>query len=728
MRILAVNGAIPVMASGPWSLLFRTAVVLLLASGGQRAVAQGAIAGAATSQPYTNQYQGAYVTRSQNEVFRIRHIEGDGQGGVPAFTNFGATKFTWTSGGLLMFDGGARITNDSDAGFTVGLHHRTIAGGFILGAGAFYDFQHEFQQGSLAFELFSENWSFRTNGYLVLGDDVETESEFEATGATNIFFQGNNILADNLLLEEEHQVALSGADIEVARQIGWHASEIYVGGYFLDGELGQNTVGAKGGVRGFLAPDLTANVNVCHDDLFDTSVYGGITWYIGVRMFNRPNMSRRLMAPVERNEQVAVVDVQNVTTVPGPLVLTIDDDEIEVIHVAAGAAGANEGTFEDPFNALPATQDSDIVYVHADGVFVGQSYTVAEDQRFLGEGAGNLHLVDTDQLGEIVLPDGNGGANRPVIQAAPGSAIVLGGSDSEVSNFEIQTAGLHGIFGDGIDGFDINRNVVTGSAGRGIFLNNVQGEADETNVPTGEITDNVVTNSMEQNIQVVLAGDFEGEISGNTANSSVNSNGIDISGPFIFRGEVENNTTNGNFLNGIALDLAEFDGEISGNTANGNGANGLLLVFGVFDGDVEGNTTNGNTERGIEFNIVGNFFSEGEIAGNTANGNGTEGIHLLFAGTGTSAIEVLNNNLSGNNGGVDREFFAENEDVFGNAPVVYIELDGNTSTNALGAGPPFNYEFDNNDAFADGEMTLDLGTNIGTVEVDGDVEFGEFPF
>jgi hypothetical protein len=728
MPEIAANGSISVVASAAWRVLLSTAACSFAFAASQWATAQSAATSAAAGQPYTNQVQGAYVTRSQNEVFRLRHIDGDGPGGVPAYTNFGATKFAWTSGGLLMIDGGARITNDSDAGFTVGLHHRMIAGGLIVGTGAFYDFQHEFQQGSLAFELFSENWSFRTNGYLVLGDDIETESEFETTQATNIFFQGNNILADNLLLEEEHQVALSGADIELARQTGWHASELFVGGYVLDGKLGQNTVGAKGGVRGFLAPDLTANVNVCHDDLFDTSVYGGITWYIGARVFNRPNMSRRLMAPVERNEQVAVANVETVTPVLGPIILTLDDDEIEVVHVAAGAAGANDGTFEDPFNALPATQDSDIVYVHAGGLFVGQSYTVAEDQRFLGEGAGNLHLVDTDQLGEIILPDGNGGAIRPVIQASPGSAIVLGGSDSEVSNFEIQTAGLHGIFGDGIDGFDVNRNVITGSAGRGIFFNNVQGEADETAIPSGEISDNVVTNSAQQNIQVVLASDFEGEIEGNTANTSATSNGIDISGPFIFRGEIEDNTANGNFLNGIALDLAEFDGEISGNTANGNGANGLLLVFGIFDGDVEGNTTNGNADRGIEFNIVGDYFSEGEIAGNTANGNGTEGIHLLFAGTGTAGIRVLGNNLSGNNGGVDREFFAENEDVFGNSPKTFIELDGNTSTNALGAGPPFNYEFDNNDAFADGEMTLDLGTNIGTVEIDDDVEFGEFPF
>ena len=80
------------------------------------------------------------------------------------------------------------------------------------------------------------------------------------------------------------------------------------------------------------------------------------------------------------------------------------------------------------------------------------------------------------------------------------------------------------------------------------------------------------------------------------------------------------------------------------------------------------------------------------------------------------------------NGGADREFLAENEDVYGNRPVVYIKLDGNTSTNALGAGPPFNYEFENTDNFADGRMFLDQGTNVGTVENDNGVQPGKFPF
>lgn len=680
------------------------------------------------NQPYYNDYRGQYFTSDLGQVFRVTHIAGDGQGDVPAFTHLGFTKFGWLDDGVVMFDVAARVTDDAEGGYTLGIHRRVISGDTIVGGGAYYDWQQDFQQASLAFEVFTENWTFRSNGYFVLGDKFEREADYETTAQTNIFFQGNNILADNLLLEEHYRVALSGVDMELARNIG-RASEAFVGGYFLDGDLGQSTVGAKGGARGFITPDIQLTLTVGHDDIFGTNIYGGISWFVGARGgLSRPNMTRRLIVPVERNEQVAVAKVERERFVAGPIVLTHDDDPIEVVHVEAGAAGANDGTFEDPFDALPPTQDADIVYVHANGVFMNQSYTLAEDQRLLGEGAGNLHTVKTDQLDNIILPAGNGGGNRPIIQNSPGNTVVIGGGDSEVSNMEIQNAGANGIFADGVDGFDVNRNVVTGSAGHGIFLNNVQGESGETEPVTGEVTDNVVTNSTLQNIEIVLASDFEGEVKGNTANSSVTSNGIDIRGPFIFRGEINDNTANNNAANGIAVDVAEFHGDVSENTANTNGANGLFLTFGFFRGDIEGNTTNGNADRGIDFNILGNFFTRAEIVGNTANNNGTEGIHLLFAGTGTSAISVLNNNLAGNNGGIDREFFAENEDVYGNRPVVYIKLEGNTSTNALGAGPPFNYEFDNTDIFADGRMNLEAENNVGTVEDDPDVGDEPFPF
>jgi hypothetical protein len=683
---------------------------------------------AADALPFSSQYQGEYFTTDLKEVFRLKHIAGEGQAGVDAFTSFGFTKFVWTDDGVLMFDIGGRVTNDAEPGVTGGIHRRVFVGDTLVGTGLFYDWQ-EFNQGSLALEAFHGPWAVRANGYAIFGDDVESDTEFATTAQTNISFQGNFIVAENLQLIEEYDVAMSGADIELARNLGLPMLEAFIGGYFYYGDLGDDVFGGKGGLRGFFTPDLAGTIAVAGDDVFGANLYGGLTWFVGAKGgLSRPNMARRLLMPVERNEQIVVNEVERSSLAGGQIVLTQDDDQIEVVHVQEGAAGLADGTFENPFDTLPDTQEADIMYVHADGVFVGQSYTLAEDQRLLGEGDGAVHLVETDQLGDIVLPDGSGGANRPVIQASIGNAITIVAQDSEVSNFAIDAPTGHGIFGNGITDFDINRNVITGAGGRGIFLNNVSGAVDGELSAEGEIRDNVVTGSNAQNIQMVLASDFQGDITGNTANSSTTSRGIDVSGTFVFTGDVTSNTADDNFTDGIAITVDEFIGDFESNIANNNQADGIILAFDTFDGDVSSNITNGNGDNGIELAIGGDSFSDVEIAGNTLDGNAAEGMHLVFSGTGTADVDVLDNNFSNNNGGIGREFFAENEDGPGNAPTTYIGLDGNTSTNALGAGPPFNYEFDNNDVFADGRMFLDLGTNVGTVENDPDVEPGDAPF
>jgi hypothetical protein len=730
MRHFRTHSSTTSIASLLWRVLCCTAAclgIVLFAAAAQVSAPVPVAEPAADPLPFTNQYQGEYFTTDLTEVFRLRHIEGEGQGGVDAYTNFGFTKFAWMDNGVLMFDVTGRFTNEADPGVTGGIHRRTIVGDLIIGTGIFYDWQ-EFSQGSVAIEIFSPNWALRSNGYAVIGNDVDRDVEYETTGTTNIFFEGNNIVADGLSLHEEYDVAMSGADVELARQLGVRATEVFIGGYFYGGEMGEEAVGGKGGVRGFIVPDVAASLSVSSDDVFGTNVFGGLTWFVGARGgLSRPNIAQRMLIPVERNEQVVVSEVEQVTPVAGSVVLTEGDDPIVVVHVQSGAAGLNDGTFENPFNALPATQEADIVYLHGGSAFAGQSYVMAIDQRLLGEGNGNLHFVDTSELGDILLPAGSGGANRPIIQAAPGNAVTLAAEGSEVSNLSILNAVGTGIIGTGVNEFDINRNEIIGSGARGIFLNNITGTADTLGIASGDVDDNVVTDSAQQNIQIVLASDYEGDVTGNTANTSNNAEGIRINGSFRMLGDVSNNTANGNASEGIDISLDEFVGEVSGNTANNNQTSGLLLTLDIFDGDITGNTTNANLQNGIALSLNGDFFSDADITGNAANNNTAEGIRLLFSGTGTSLVEVLNNNLSGNNGGIGREFVASNEDVAGNAPVTFIELDGNTSTNALGAGPPFNYEFENEDLFSDGEMTVDLGTNTGTVGIGEGVELGDSP-
>jgi hypothetical protein len=168
-------------------------------------------------------------------------------------------------------------------------------------------------------------------------------------------------------------------------------------------------------------------------------------------------------------------------------------------------------------------------------------------------------------------------------------------------------------------------------------------------------------------------------------------------------------------------------GEVEDNTAINNGADGILLAFEFGEADVAGNTADGNADNGIDLSVTGDYFSDIDISDNTSNNNGAEAVSLTFGGTGTSVVELFNNTFSGNNGGVDREFIAQVDDVFEYSPTVYIELEGNISTNALGAGPPFNYEFENSDLFSDGRMIVDVNANTGTVELGEGVEAGNLP-
>jgi hypothetical protein len=700
-----------------------------------------ATAAAATDTPATNTYQGEYYTSDLNEVFRLRHIEGRGQGDVPAFTNIGFTKFVWNNHGLLMLDLGARVTNEAEGGFTGGAHFREIIGNHIVGTGVFYDLQ-EFSQLSVAFEVFSRNWTFRANGYGIVGDDVEADIDLTTTPGSTFSFAGNNLVGNGLEEDAFYEVAMNGVDFELGRNL-WRSTEAFAGGYYLEGDIGGDTVGGKGGVRGFLMPDLAASITVSHDDFFDTNVYGGFTWFFGANGgLSRPAVDRKLTIPVERNEQIAVHHVHQRRPISGTLVLESGDDPIVIVHVDSSAAGPGDGTFEDPFNTMPATQDADIVYVHSGSSF-SSSYVMAASQRLLGEGDNNLHLVEIDDLGEIVLPESTLGGHalpRPVFTGITGDAITLADDDNEVSNFRIQNTVGNGIAGDGITDFDINRNIITGTTGdaadpmllatgRGIFLRNVFSELDEDGelANVGEVEANQVTGSEAANIEIVLGSDFLGEVNDNTATGSATAEGIFIHGPFAYLGEVSGNTAGGNFTDGIGIEVDEFLGEVANNTTNANMHAGLALSFGIFNGEITGNTANSQViDVGIDLSITGDGRSVFEVSDNTTNNNAAEGILMQFSGTGMSFAQVLDNNLAGNNGGTGREFFAFNEDIAGNEPEVFIELDGNISTNVVVA-PMFNYEFDNEDLFSNGEMTVELGLNVGTVEIDEEVEYGDFP-
>lgn len=183
-EVQVVGAALALSRRGLWAC----ALAGLLSSAQAQVVSPnagsaGSAGAAASTPPAANQFQGEYFTTDLTEVFRLRHMEGDGQGDVPAFTNFGFTKFVWGPQGVLMFDLGARLTNDGEPGFTIGAHRRRVYDNVVLGAGLFFD-EQEFHQGSLALEVFTPNWAFRANGYAILGTSAPWRTTTMSTSAS----------------------------------------------------------------------------------------------------------------------------------------------------------------------------------------------------------------------------------------------------------------------------------------------------------------------------------------------------------------------------------------------------------------------------------------------------------------------------------------------------------------------------------------------------------------
>ena len=76
--------------------------------------------------------------------------------------------------------------------------------------------------------------------------------------------------------------------------------------------------------------------------------------------------------------------------------------------------------------------------MHSGSEFDGESVTVQDEQRLLGEGDSVMHTVVTSELGEVDLPEASPGALAgpiPLIENAPGDAIVLSPGTDEVSEF-----------------------------------------------------------------------------------------------------------------------------------------------------------------------------------------------------------------------------------------------------------------------------------------------------
>ncbi len=571
--------------------------------------------------------------------FGVGQLTGKSAGLDDGYTRLGAFLPLWQpqENWLLFSDTNLLLYNEQSQalGGNLGGGLRYYDGRFdrVFGGYAYYDFRDrgaaEYDQVGFGVETLGRMFDGRLNVNLPTDTDMQSSGidifrrpDFGGPGGQNIVIGGLH-----------YQQALRTVDVEAgALLLGDERWQLkgFAGAYGLFAD-GVNEYGTRGRVELRAYDQVWIGGYVQNDDIFGTTAGATLQWRFGTGCSGPSSyccVCQRLGDPVQRRNYVAVQDVWN------DILATNGGAPITVLHVDSNAAPGGSGGVDDPLNVLndASNQPQDIVFVHGDSIFNGESIVISTPgQRLLGEGV--PHTFVSDQ-GTFRLPRANRHSATPQILGSPGDAVTIAANGVEVSGLAIDGAAGSGIFGDGVSDFDINRNTANNNGVAGIFLDNVNG--------AGSITDNIANNNQDAGIAVV--GDMTGDIAGNTAND--NTAGPDATGILIIgdhTGNLVDNTANGNRDNGIAV-IGSILGNITGNTANNTLDGSGINVTGDMLGNLADNTANGNDLFGIELggDITGN------ITGNTTNENLDGGLVALQTITGDISGNIANDNLNTN--------------------------------------------------------------------------------
>lgn len=487
---------------------------------------------------------------------------------------------------LLFSDLRFILDNGSNVAYNLGGGVRGYlpGGNLVWGLNAFAD-QTEtdratYNQFGAGWELLFDRVEFRQNFYIPSGTDRSIlASGVGAAAGASPFFRGNflSIAATRTTVVEQ---SLKGLDTEVGGRLpildNLTGDEIlvrgYLGGYYFDNPDLQHAPGISGRINVNYRDISDVNLFVQHDSFFGTQLGVGVALYFDAltgRSGRRSGARDHLYRPVQRRQLVTiargavqsdagVIDLTNPNT--GQL--------LTITHVAGNAGVGNlslaaasqqqaaagvsgSGTAEDPFQQLPETQNSDIVYLHAGSEFNGQSYVLAPGQRLLGEGDGFVHTINTQELGTIALPSSGRTGPRPVLRNSMGAAVTLANS-SEVANLDIINPTFNGIYADSITGGRVNNVAITSNV---VGSSSLDGIVRQSSITINALPTDVAGMHL-LNSQVSITGSFVNTMAlGNPGirvegsdvsveNSSITTTGTDAPGILLSHGKVSlNNST-----------------------------------------------------------------------------------------------------------------------------------------------------------------------------------------
>ena len=445
--------------------------------------------------------------------------------------------------------------NDEDPSFSLNVGHRgydpendRIRGGYI-GVDGRSTGESTFFQLASGYERIDEDWEFRFNGYLPVGERTNTVQSVEPLVQTSSSFQGNQLVLSAIrdgqrILQQED--ALGGFDAEIGTELAdWNGGELmgYAGGYLLSGE--ESSLGGQLRLAANFESNFNAGLSLQHDGLFGTTVAFSVsaTWP-NTRFQDEDEeafqdefeVPIRLRDSIARRQNVAINEISESETIYEeqiePLRNPQEEDSYRFIHVALGGA-AGDGTYETPFatvedaialintDANTYSDGNTIVYVDGENAATATipGFTVPDRVRVLSQGpeqiiAGmefpgfsssatrlpffvtqnfNVSADDPNANGITVsLPDSNDGV-FPTITGGTANLVTLG-NNTVLAGFQISGAAQHGVTANAVDNVELRNNLISNSGGSGILLNNVGGSV--------VLFDNVINNSADRGVYI----------------------------------------------------------------------------------------------------------------------------------------------------------------------------------------------------------------------------------
>ncbi|MCX7411044.1 MAG: right-handed parallel beta-helix repeat-containing protein [Planctomycetales bacterium] len=423
--------------------------------------------------------------------FDVRHQSGSGVGYQNGYTQIGAfTPFWLNEDSFIASNSRLLLTDTSEVGVNSGLVARRYSDATdrIFGINGYFDadkstLNNRYRQATLGFETLGQGWDFRANGYIGLGKTDRFIREICVGG--DPFFAGNQIAFLGQQLREE---SLSGADFEfgfpVFQATPWLRA--YAGMYGYQSSS-KEPIGVRGRMEAWVSDDLSVAVNVTDDRQFGTNVNAVVDFRFAgfrpTRYFPQWSTRERMLMPVQRNWRVAtdtyVQDINIAAVNPA------DGLPYFVSHINNTAAAGGDGSFEHPFNTLPASvPGADLILVAAgtttEGAPLTGSIALEDNQRMLGEGKAHMaNMFATyggcDVNGVFVLPGATNSGNYPFLSSA-GNIITLA-NNNEVAGFNLLNAGGDAITNTaaGSNNFLLQCLEISGNGGVGINLQNATG-------------------------------------------------------------------------------------------------------------------------------------------------------------------------------------------------------------------------------------------------------------